>query len=166
MSSPDATRDDQDGISLKARAVSDSEPLLPCEDCGRIACNCPLCQHGWELTQAGNVCEKCSQRETVYKLAPGHAMPHGNAENPARYLHPTTGAALDCVQVCELVLAGGFGVYEVNTGKRDLIDTFSASAVVGLGKNVNEKNRAKLGNLPIWKAAEVAFKLYNKNKGA
>jgi len=146
--------------------VSDTEPCLACDDCGRIACNCPLCDHGWELTKAGDVCEQCATRETVYKLAPGHAMPHGSAKHPARYLHPTTGAVLDCVQVCEIVTAGhSFSVYEADKGKRDLLDAFSASAVVGLSKHVNEENRARLGNLPIWKAAELAFRIYNKNKG-
>lgn len=169
MSDPDATRENtaDRGDDLKARAVSETEPLLPCNSCGRIACNCPLCDHGWELTCSGGVCDKCAERETLFKIAPGYDMPHGSKTNPARYLHPASGALLDCVEVCEIVNnAHQYAAYEWTKGKREVLDAFSASAVVAIANRLNEKNRAALADKPIWKAAEISFGLINKRNKA
>ena len=43
-----------------------------------------------------------------------------------------------------------------------MVDLFSASAIIGVYDNINETHQAKYRELPVYRMADIAFKIMNK----
>jgi hypothetical protein len=43
-----------------------------------------------------------------------------------------------------------------------MVDLFSASAIINVYDNINEANQTKYRGLPVYKMADIAFKLMSK----